>query len=233
MKHLSGDQLVSKYYEGLDDGEARHFDACPECRAEFERIKELLDSTREFPVPHRDRNYGSQVWARLQPKLPLEQERAHWLSWRWLGPSFAAIALIAFLAGMFTQRHTMSGGLSAQARTRVLLIAMGDHLDRSQMVLSEIVNANPQKANLREEQARARELLAENRLLRETAARAGDGMQASVLDRLERVLLDIANGPAEPAPADLEELQRRIENQGLLFEVRIISSNARQKGQKL
>ena len=124
-------------------------------------------------------------------------------------------------------------GLSAQARTRVLLIAMGDHFGRSQMVLAEIVNANPQKADLREEQARARELLAENRLLRETASRAGDGMQASVLDRLERVLLDIANGPAKPAPADLEELQQRIQNQGLLFEMRIIGSNARQKGQKL
>jgi hypothetical protein len=233
MKHLSGEQLVSKYYEGLDDGEARHFDACFECRAEFERIKELLDGTRDFPVPHRDGSYGSQVWTRLQPKLPLEPERAHWLSWRWLGPAFATVALLAFFAGMFTQRHTMPAGLSAQARTRVLLIAMGDHFDRSQMVLAEIVNANPQKADLREEQARARELLAENRLLRETASRAGDGMQASVLDRLERVLLDIANGPAKPAPADLEELQQRIQNQGLLFEMRIIGSNARQKGQKL
>ena len=27
MKHLTGEQLVSKYYEGLEDGEARHFDA--------------------------------------------------------------------------------------------------------------------------------------------------------------------------------------------------------------
>src|SRR5947209_9287228 len=152
MKHLTGEQLVSKYYEGLDDGEARHFDACLECRAEFDRIKELLDGTRNFPVPHRDPTYGTQVWTRLQPKLPLERERADWLSWRWLGPAFATVALLAFLAGMFTQRHTVPAGLSAQARTRVLLIAMGDHFDRSQMVLAEIVNANPQKAHLREEQ---------------------------------------------------------------------------------
>lgn len=82
--------------------------------------------------------------------------------------------------------------------------------------------------DLGDERDRARELVGENRLLRQTATRTGDLSDAALLDELERTLLDIANGPA-----NLEMLQQRIENEGLLFKVRIIETNVRQKGQQL
>ena len=44
-----------------------------------------------------------------------------------------------------------------------------------------------------------------------------------MLDELERALLDIAHSPSEITAPELESLQRRIENEGLLFKVRIIS----------
>ncbi len=69
--------------------------------------------------------------------------------------------------------------------------------------------------------------------LRQTAARAGDASQAALLDELERVLLDIANSPSNISSGDLETLQRRIESEGLLFKVRITSTDVREKGQKL
>ena len=101
------------------------------------------------------------------------------------------------------------------------------------MVLAELVNATPGAVDLGDERDRARDLVAENRLLRQTAARGGDLSDAALLDELERTLLDIANGPANPSAADLEALQQRIEANGLLLKVRIIGTNVRQKGQQL
>jgi hypothetical protein len=123
--------------------------------------------------------------------------------------------------------------LTAKARERVLLVAMGDHLDRSEMVMAELVNATPGTADLGDESARARDLLGENRLLRQTALRTGDVRHAALLDELERVLLDIAHTSPEASAGELEALQRRIESEGLLFRIRIISSNIHEKGKQL
>jgi hypothetical protein len=109
---------------------------------------------------------------------------------------------------------------------------MSDHLDRSQVILAELLNAPDRGFDLRQEQQQARDLVDENRLLRASAIRAGNTSQAALLDDLERVLLDIANGSSQRAD-DTEALRRRIENDGLLFKVRITSMDAREKGQKL
>ena len=110
---------------------------------------------------------------------------------------------------------------------------IGDHLDRSQVLLAELVNANAKDIDLRDERDRARDLLSENRLLRQTAARTGDPSHAALLDELERVLLDIANAGPNTSPADIEALQHRIGSEGLLFKVRIVDANIREKGQKI
>jgi hypothetical protein len=233
MTHLNEEQITLAYYEELDPALRSHLDDCAECRAEFDRLKRMLDALRDIPVPERAASYGGEVWARLLPQLPAEKPRRSWLRWWAVAPAIATIAGAAFIAGILVQQHRAPVGISAKARERVLLIAMGDHLDRSQMVLAELVNAGPGTADLGDERDRARDLVAENRLLRQTATRTGDLSDAALLDELERTLLDIANGPANPSPADIEMLQQRIENEGLLFKVRIVSSNVRQKGQQL
>ena len=62
---------------------------------------------------------------------------------------------------------------------------MGEHLDRSQIVLAELVNATPGTFDPGEERTRARELLSENRLLRQTATHTGDLSDAALLDELD------------------------------------------------
>jgi hypothetical protein len=233
MTHLNEEQITLAYYEELDPALLPHLDDCAECRAEFDRLKRMLDTLRDIPVPQRAASYGGEVWARLLPQLPAEKPRRSWLRWWTVAPAMATIAAAAFIAGILVQQRRAPAGISAKARERVLLIAMGDHLDRSQMVLAELVNAGPGTADLGDERDRARDLVAENRLLRQTATRTGDLSDAALLDELERTLLDIANGPANPSAADIEMLQQRIENEGLLFKVRIVSTNVRQKGQQL
>jgi hypothetical protein len=211
-----------------------HLDDCPECRAAFDQLKRDLDELRDLPVPERGASYSGEVWARLLPALPAAKPRRPWLRWWTVAPALATMAAAAFFAGiLFEQRRPVGPGISAKARERVLLIAMGDHLDRSQIVLAELVNATPGTFDPGEERTRARALLSENRLLRQTATRTGDLSDAALLDELERTLLDIANGPANLSPADLETLQQRVESEGLLFKVRIVGTNVRQKGQQL
>lgn len=232
-KHLTEDQMVSAYYDGLPESHRSHLADCPECRSSVARFEAILDAARDAVVPDRPASYGAEVWAKLQPRLPQKPGSRERIQWWQIASAFATLILIAFAGGMWVQHKREVLSITPEARTRVLLIAMSDHLDRSEMVLAELVNADPAKIDLKDEQTRARDLIAENRLLRETAMHAGDTQHAAVLDDLERVLLDIANSPAKPAPADLEDLQRRIESDGLLFKVRVIGANVRQKGQRL
>ena len=122
---------------------------------------------------------------------------------------------------------------AGQVRERILLVAVGDHLERSQTVLLELVNAQPgQPLDVASERERAGDLVAENRLYRQTAARTGDTRVASVLDDLEPVLLEIAHGPGRLTPEELENLRQRIEGDGILFKVRVVGSTVRHREEK-
>jgi hypothetical protein len=121
-----------------------------------------------------------------------------------------------------------------QVRERVLVVAVGGHLGRSEMMLMELSNAGPKdskqkQVNISAEQRRAEDLLEENRLYRQTALQEGDAGIASVLDELERVLLDVAHSPDEVTPAQLEAIQKKIEGRGILFKVRVVNKELRQR----
>ena len=99
-----------------------------------------------------------------------------------------------------------------QAGQRVLMVAVGDYLERSQMVLIELSNANPKGSlDISAEQERAGDLVTETRLYRQTAARTGDTQITGVLDELERVLVDITHAPSNMTPSQLQELRQRLE----------------------
>jgi len=231
MNHLSEEELTQAYYRDEEPASRRHLHECVECQAAFQQLKTLLDELVAENVPERGAAYGAEVWNRLLPRLPLERPRRAWLRWWTAVPALAALLAVAFLAGRFTRPQT--AGIAPQARQRILLITLGNHLDRSEILLAELVNAAPGDIDFGDERSSAQDLLDENRLLRQTAARTGDASQAAVLDELERALLDIAHSPSQVSAAQLESLQKRIENEGLLFKVRIISSNIHHKGQQL
>jgi len=76
-------------------------------------------------------------------------------------------------------------------------------------------------------QEEARELLADNRLYRESVKQSGDPTLVGALDHLERVLIEISNEPAGLTQARLDELQKEMNTDGLLFEVRVLRSRVR------
>ena len=68
-----------------------------------------------------------------------------------------------------------------------------------------------------------------NRVIRQSAEAAGDQVMAGLLDDLERVLLEVANGGGDDTAAELEMVRTRIESRGILFRLRVITSDVRQR----
>jgi hypothetical protein len=241
MNHLTEEQFVLYYYGEGDDSPAvrEHLDGCEACRSEYAALQRVLNVVDTAPVPERAAEYGAQVWSRLQPAMG--SRRARWMSpifWpvrHWgMAAGVAALMVAAFLAGRFYPGPRPAQQASAgQVRERVLLVAVDDHLERSQMVLVELENAKPGEAlNFASERERAGDLVAANRLYRQTAARTGDTRVSSVLDELEPLLVEIANGPAELTPDAVEKLQQRIAAGGILFKVRVVGSSVRRREEK-
>ena len=146
------------------------------------------------------------------------------------GGALAAVALAAFLAGRLWRAPR--GTPATQVRERILLVAVGDHLDRSQAVLIELVHSPAPGSGLPDparERLRAEELLAANRLYRLSAAAAGETAVSDVLEDLERLLLEVAHAPAPGGGEGAESSARRAEAEGVLFKIRVLASRMRQR----
>jgi hypothetical protein len=241
MNHLDEERLILYYYgegEGRSES-AAHLEGCEQCRAEFASLQRLLDSMNELPVPERDAAYGSEVWRRVEPRLERRGGKvAAFPARRWIGYAAAAAMLtVAFYAGRYSQQAhpgqvtvETAKEVSPQVRERILLVAVGDHLERSRMVLAELTNGEaPHEGDISKERDRAQDLLEENRLYRQTALQSGDSKTAGMLDELERVLAEVAHSPEKISSPELDRLRSRIEDQGLLFKVRVVESNIRER----
>jgi hypothetical protein len=244
--HLSDDTLVLHYYGELPAAEeARiesHLAGCGSCQAGYGRLQRVMAVVDTVPAVDAPDGFERTAWARLAPELTAP--RRGWVSWFVFSPArlaFAAMVLAligaAFVAGRMLPRAGAPAPVMASnhakdtVRERVLLVDLGEHLDRSQMVLVELVSADDSKGSvdISTEQARAQQLLAENRLYRQTAVGTGDAAMASVLDDLERVLVDVAASPSTVSQDDLDMVRRRIESKALLFKVRVVSSQVHER----
>jgi hypothetical protein len=242
MIHLSEEQLILHYYGERDESESaadtldteRHLEECGPCRDLYHSLQRVLNVVDGLPVPEQSAEYGAQVWQRIEHKFGAR--RRFWMPdapWRWVGATAACAALMlaAFLAGRFYPGQKSPAQLAAadnQAGERVLLVAVGDYLERSQMVLVELNNADPKHSlDISGEQERAGDLVTEARLYRQTAARTGNTRITGVLDELERVLVDITHAPSNMTKGELEALRQRLEAEGILFKIRVLGSNVR------
>ncbi len=245
MKHYGDDDLILYYY-GEAHGQAemdRHLDRCAACAASYRAIAATLSMVAEPPAPERGDRYGLEVWQRIRNRLP-EQDVPWWMSlFRWdrlatagLAAALAVLIVAAFVAGWMwphgglarpapVQVAEMPGDADARARTA----AISDHLERSERVLLELLNSQGAPVNVHDEQVWAADLVDANRLYRDAAVRAGDTMVAGVLDDLERSLLDIVHGPSTLSAADLERLRVRLDAAALLFKVRVLHDELRER----
>src|SRR4051812_25020683 len=155
----------------------------------------------DTPVaPDRGDQYGLEVWQRIRPRLP-EQELPWWSAWfRVERLAFAAASAVLLLAAFATGRWWSAGNAPAPGnalvsasysssstwseaddatRQRILLTSVADHLDRSERVLTEIMNT-PAGHDISAEQRWAEDLVATSRLYRQDASDAGEHSVAVV-----------------------------------------------------
>jgi anti-sigma factor RsiW len=240
MKHVTEEELF-QYREGDQKGReavAAHLGECAECRGELARLEAVFAALDAMPVPDPGEDYGARVWRQLAPRLP--EKGSRW--WQaFFAPqrlavagALAALLIVAFYLGRISGPGTPVETTNVdqnQVRERVLVVAVGEHLGKSEMVLVELSNAQPASGqkliNIAAEQRRAENLVEENRLYRQTALEGGDKAMVSTLDELERVLLDVANSPDAVTPAQFESIQKRIAEHGILLKVRVVRQELR------
>jgi hypothetical protein len=233
--HISEEQFVLFYYGESTEaaGIESHMAECDACRSDFRALQLVLNTVDSAPIPERNGEYGKTVWERLEKQLASRKRRSFMQWWIW-APAMAALLLTAFFAGRFSHKNDAQVATNQQIRERILLVAVGDHLERSQMVLAELTNAADGKGKLdiTDERQTAEQLLDDNRLYRQTARSTGNTAVASVLDDLERVLLEISHSPSEVSNDQLDALRQEIESRGLLFKVRVLGSQVREQESK-
>jgi hypothetical protein len=247
-QHLSQDDFVLAYYaEPGIDAQREHLAACDACRGELERLAQVLDQVMPSEVPEPDEDYEARVWDRVAWRLRGERKTAAVRSSvKWLAA--AAMLAVAFLGGLLWNRSNTgpvrtanqpiagttnttgqtTAASTQQQRDRILLVVVGDHLDDSERMLVELTNLTAKTdVDVSTERQRAEDLLASNRLYRRTALDRGEDRVATLLDELEPVLMQIAHGPSQMTPDELQRVQKRVETKGLVFKLRVLRADVR------
>ena len=248
MKHLSEKELILFYYAEAEDGQAiaDHLEACHSCREAYQCLRRTLLLVNAPPTPEVGDAEAAAVWNRLRPRLAAPRG-LRWTSWlqacrwpRWATAGTAALLLLtAFLAGLYWPRTVPMVSRApnveapqdpAQAHERLLLNQVGNHLERAQVALIELVHSKTNGVvDISWEQALARELVNMNSLCRQTSARLGDTGMANVLEDLERTLIEISNSPSTLSSAEFADLCRHIDSNRVLFKVQVVGAQVRAK----
>jgi len=237
MKHLTEEELVEHAYGEGGSGAGQHLDACASCAKGFDELESDLAEMDRMEPPLRDEAYGERVWRSIAGSLPAyEAPRRRWIgvgAMRSLGyaAACALLASAAFYAGRTWEHdrmHPVAQNAPQQPKQPIVVVVLGDHLDRSERLLVELKHVDASNSEmvspLRDE---ARSLLDANRICRSNAEKVGNPALEGALDRLDHLLTEIADHPGGLDAADIARLKNEMNADGLLFEVRVLRSRAR------
>jgi len=253
--HLADEDIVLDYYGELDaadrDRVRAHLAWCGGCQHADRDVRATLRLVDVTPAPEPPESFEREMWARIEPQLRLSPPARSWtarltallpvtpalwprLAW---GGGVAAAMVLAFFVG----RAGRSGAPDSAAvrpaafhaaRERVLDAEVGDHFERSQRVLTDLVNIDPATpVVLASDQQRAADLVVAGRVYRRTADALGERATSELLEDLERVLLDVANGSQDPTAREIESWRERIDQQDLVFRLRVVGAELRRRQQ--
>ena len=239
--HLSEEQMSMHVFGDAENPAevSKHLSECEACAKEFARLQAVVNMVSTLPVPEKGEEYGAQVWQRIRYRLPERELPWYRKLFAPQGLAFAtgalALVFIAFMAGRMTHQPQGPGPQGGNGQERVVLVAVGKHLEKTQMVLIELSNAESAKGktDISATQMVARDLLNDSRLYRQSAAKIGERGVTNVMEEVERFLVEVANGPSQLDQKQLADLQQRMEEQGLLFKVRVVENTVETKEKKL
>jgi len=249
MKHLSEEQLVEHFYGEGSDQVGTHMASCDQCAWAFAELTDDLSELKSMRLPERDAAYGERVWQSIGPRLEAYTVRKkRWLQVSWLkhrplntvlgqglGYAVACTLLLsaAFFAGRLWEQQKKQAPIALAAKhvqppvmpqpQRVVVVVLGDHLDRSERLLVELKHADTDNEEtigpLRDE---ARTLLAANQTFRQKAREADDPELKTALKHLDDVLTKLTDQPGGLNAQSIQKLQNEMRSDQLLFEVRVL-----------
>jgi hypothetical protein len=249
--HPTDDDLVLRFYgEQPPEDAARldlHLRACSSCQDAWAELSETLRLVDNATVPEPPDGFERVMWAKVQQALPAPR-RSLW-TWRQLVPAASlAAVVIAVVALTFRSRpaapaqsaperpamaKAATGSTDSTQSERVLLTALDDHFEQTQLLLTELLNAPDGGGEFAYERTTADDLVASGRLYRITAEQIGKKHLAAMLDELEPVLTEVARSSERVNRNDLKSLRSQIDGESLLFKVRAVSNEIRERQQEI
>ncbi len=256
MTHPTEDTLNDYIERDLSPAEhvrvATHLETCADCALVVAELQQIVrDASALGPIQPPEH-----VWDLIQSTVQSPESTVHspestvqsrqsrvWPRYAW-ALATAALVVMAFFVGRFAQQREQQTASEQRAdtaavrasaddaavRERVLLIAVGDHLERSQMVLVELAHAETRgELDISAERQLADDLVASNRLYRQTAQQMGQENVAGLLNELEPVLVEVARGPSTVSMQQLADIQQRIEALSIVFKMKVIGSDIREQ----
>ncbi len=238
MKHLTEEEMNEQAYGGGERDAAQHVDACAECARSLAELKGDLAEVGRTEPPERDDAYGEHVWRAIAGSLAAyERPKRLWLQprlIRGLGYAAACAMLVAgaFYAGLHWERWTARPQAAhsnpQKPRQPIVVVVLGDHLDRSERLLVELKHVDAgNEAMMPPLRDEARSLLEANHVCRKKADEGGDPELKSALDHLDHLLTEMASQPGGLNAAAIAHLKEEMNDDGLLFEVRVLRSRVR------
>lgn len=249
QKHLADEDFVLDYYGELDAADRErvraHLSWCADCQSADRDVRATLRLVDVTQVPEPPASFERDMWARIAPQLRTPSS-SWWARVRgsltagphvlprlaWGGGAVAAIVLAFFVGRAWRPEPPSAPNRTAiqAARERVLDAEVEEHFERSRRVLAEVVNLDTDSSvALASDRERAADLVADGRVYRRTADALGETATSELLEDLERVLLDVANGSADPSPREIDSWRQRIDQQDLVFRLRVVGAELRRR----
>lgn len=247
--HPTDDDLTLHAYRDNDPDERaaidRHLRECAACAAVAREIEALQQLASEADVPEPAAGFEDAVWTRLAPALAAPAwppARRRWAARHVVavGAWAAAVAGVVIAGGRAGRLlappaagPTASVTGPSQAQERVLLTALDAHFSQTEMLFVELMNAPDDAAgSLAFERATADDLVQSGRLYRATAVETGQRRLTDALDEVQTVLTEVARGPETFDKGDLAAIRSRIADDDLLFKVRAVTNDIRDRQTK-
>lgn len=245
MRHLEPEDIVSYIYRerSIRWGRAaeKHVSSCPLCAeaiAEFRANAESLAVALEITqVPVRQEERSAQIGQTILQAIaaqtrgavlvsngvPFLKTRASWQT-RLLVFSTCCllIAGLSFYAGRIWEekQKTSRSTQAPQHEEAVVLVVLGNHLERSERLLVALNHPEDASAQSEELQKEARALLDENHACLQQAA-PNDPVLLGVLQQLDTLLQSVTS-PAATTTSLFRQYEDQEDTDTLLFEIRVL-----------
>jgi hypothetical protein len=248
MHTIDDDLLVLYHYDdGLAPGQREAIEAALReslpLRQRLAQLRATLAAVDREALPEPDAGFEDRIWRRLQAQLPpgtaasvtaLPQRVAKQRRWpQIVGLAMAASVLLAI--GFIVGRQPSFGPGAApdtQAMaTRVLDAYVAMHL-RDTAGMLQAVSTQDASAESADQAEVAAALLESNRLYARAAARAGNTRLADFLQRIEPVLIELANPPTGGDISVRSGIVDYVRENDLLFQLRATESNLQSRGSR-